>query len=1433
MIFSRLLPVLVFSSLVGRSLEKISCLSSSLMASKERRDFLASVEAEEDWLDQVSRRLSLPAVGSATEQKDPPPTSVRTPRPARPQNKPPASAGPITRASRKRRLSPQPRLAENMSDQPPPPEKKSSRDDQALLDKLEQMISGVRGDIAKSEANTAARIDAKLDDLSSSLSTRLSGAEATLSSFGGEMSRMKGDLMAMRNKVDTQARSLSSVVENIVERKLAARPGVKPGTSPRAISAQPAPPAIAANNNFENKYWQARRSLRIWPIPGPDLVASTMTFLHEKLRLPRGKVNPSDMEVVGVSSTSASEIVDQAIVTFGSVRLRDEVKSAARNLAGTDRKTGLQLEAPDHLRSHYQVFQKLGYQIKNKHPALRRNVKFDDIERSLVMDIKISADSDWKTILYNDAKLLLKRSKDNNVQMRKDELDSLVNLASPKSNNDNNNKRDEIMISDSDDDDYSDAVVVPEDDKNIPSNLSSRFISFMNANARSLTPKIESLCDCLVEKGADLAFVTETWFQDHRDSYQELREYSDRFALGIINRNRTSCATNLRQYGGVAILFRLKTTRLEQFFLINPNEHEVVAAHGKITGIKGKVFCVACYAPPNLTREKADDLLNYLSDVISEGKRKFDNCTVIVCGDFNQWPAESLLDEHPDLFEVDHGPTRRGRAIDRSFVNFGRSIIESGTLSPLETEQGVQSDHKVAWAKAEFKTERPEKATYTYRKYTEKGAADFLAELATVSWRKVYESKSTTAKVKAFQSILDAMMDRHFELKTTTRALNDPPWFNDSVKKQIKKRRKVYDRQGRSKKWKAMKAKTDEICRKLCGSYLERQKNILTAPDAARSFYRNVKSYNSKEKPPAFDVKTLYPGEPDLTIAEKLAEHFNAISNEFEGLREGDMPERAPNSLAILSRDDVVKRLLAFKKPKSMVKGDIFPALVNRASADLANPLLHIYNTITLTQSWPDTWKIEYVTPIPKKTLPQGAGDLRNISCTQLFSKIYESFVLEWLGQQVKLRLNQFGGVKGSGTEHFLVQLWQQVLENIEDPRAGSLLTSIDFAKAFNRLDFSHVIKCLKVKGADTNLVRIVASFLSGRVMTVKVGTELSAPRQVLGGVPQGSLLGVFLFNLAIDDFEACNPDVEDYSPSPDYPVVLPAGGGPVNEPVAPEPTARDARHTFPFKSLPIQVSKYVDDCVQNEKVNFDTVLIDGAEVKDKLAVRSSNLFRKISFAAGSIGMVVHSGKTQILCIAETKNYVSRAHFFDMEGNRIESQSSMKILGFVFSSDPDMGAQVEEIKRKFRARIWTLRHLGHVGFSKADLLKVYRSVILPVHDYCSCVFNSSLTITQSQALERLQAQSLKAIYGYEHSYRALLEMTGLTTLQERRDKRDLKFAQKCSQNDRYKSWFPLNPIARCTRQPLVYQEKRARTQRLYKSPLFNLRRRLNGKPRMS
>ena len=885
----------------------------------------------------------------------------------------------------------------------------------------------------------------------------------------------------------------------------------------------------------------------------------------------------------------------------------------------------------------------------------------------------------------------------------------------------------------------------------------------------------------------------------------------------MIVRNRSTAANNGRQYGGVAIASRHKSTNLCQFSLNNPDDYEVLAAHGTVRGIKDKVFCVVAYIPPNYSLLEARGCIEYISEVVQEGKRKYQDCVVVVAGDFNHWPIEEFLEEHPDIKEVIHGATRGTRSIDRSFVNFSRSITEATTLEPLECEAGSVSDHRIAFAEADFISEKPRTITYSYRRFEESAAVGFLDWIKSMDWKELRDKPDTSSKADYLARELDGAMERFFPMKTTTKLESDPPWINDEVRRQVKKRRKIYNREGRSFTWKQMKKRTRALIRRRAKNYMEGQKKVLLGPDAIRNFYKNVRAYKSKEKPPNFEPQSLYPGLPDLQVAENLAQHFNNISEEFDGLDPNYSTGAFSHQLPVLSVNDVATKLRTIKKPKSMVAGDIFPQLVTRAADWLAIPLAMIYNDITRTACWPDRWKTEFVTPIPKTAHPETANDLRNISCTLLISKVYESFVLGWLTSCVKLRRNQFGGVKGASTEHFLIEMWQRVLEGLEDQRAGSLLTSIDYSKAFNRMDFGHCLRTLEKKGAPAELLRIVASFLTSRTMRVKVGSDLSEPRDVKGGVPQGSLLGVFLFNCAIDLFEEESEDVEDYNEGADN------TRRPVGEDLS---MTRDYLHLPQWQAQLLQVLKYVDDNILNELVNFEDVHTDVHGYRTKRATRTEALFRTIVAWAESVGMKVNSAKTQMMCVSNSRSYIPAVFIEDAQGNQIKTTNKMKILGFNFSSEPHMDAQVESIKKKFRSRTWILRHLGHNGFNQDDLLRVYTSIILPIHDYCSSVYTSSLTAKQEAELERLQALALKSIYGYEYSYRQLLASTGLLSLKERRSNKLDKFAMK-ARTGKLSHWFPLNQQARFTRGAKKYKETRAKTERLRNSPIFAMRRRLN------
>ena len=107
--------------------------------------------------------------------------------------------------------------------------------------------------------------------------------------------------------------------------------------------------------------------------------------------------------------------------------------------------------------------------------------------------------------------------------------------------------------------------------------------------------------------------------------------------------------------------------------------------------------------------------------------------------------------------------------------------------------------------------------------------------------------------------------------------------------------------------------------------------------DANRLFFKNIKAYKSREKPPNFDVRSLFQSSmTDGQVAEKLADHFNGISLEFDGLDPNNIPVIYSSPLNPLTVDQVTARLRTIRKPKSMVKHDIFPCLVSNAASAIA-----------------------------------------------------------------------------------------------------------------------------------------------------------------------------------------------------------------------------------------------------------------------------------------------------------------------------------------------------------------------------------------------------------------------------------------------------------------------------------------------------------------
>ena len=160
-------------------------------------------------------------------------------------------------------------------------------------------------------------------------------------------------------------------------------------------------------------------------------------------------------------------------------------------------------------------------------------------------------------------------------------------------------------------------------------------------------------------------------------------------------------------------------------------------------------------------------------------------------------------------------------------------------------------------------------------------------------------------------------------------------------------------------------------------------------------------------------------------------------------------------------------------------------------------------------------------------------GSYRPISLLPVVSKLVEkaiqSQIVSFMATSSQWNSNNHAYKQRHGTTTTLLEMTDQVFQAC-DERAIAVIMGIDQTAAFDSVEHSVLYQKLLLYNFDDSAVAWIATYLENRSQYVVVGAHNSEMKNVITGVPQGSVLGPVLYTIflnelpdVVNEYNTCN----------------------------------------------------------------------------------------------------------------------------------------------------------------------------------------------------------------------------------------------------------------------------------------------------------------------
>ena len=961
------------------------------------------------------------------------------------------------------------------------------------------------------------------------------------------------------------------------------------------------------------------------------------------------------------------------------------------------------------------------------------------------------------------------------------------------------------------------------------------FPKFSSYNMRSLVPKICSLGADMLDRQCSLSFLVEIWQKTESKKHQfKIEELFEMRGIKYISTPRPGN----RRGGGAAIAANSENFTLTKLNIFIPNNLEVVWGLLKPSFVSGKVNkIIVCsfYCPPKSKKKTA--LIDHLTFTVQSLRITFPSAGLIISGDRNDLSDEKLKTVDPSLKQIVRKETRGNKVLTVVLTDLEAFYEEPVIVPPIEVDDiakgGVQSDHNGVVVSPI--SDKPFKRTKLVKKIRPipQSSLDKIGQVLTnETWKFMDQSLSSTQLVDLFEFYSGGVLDIFCPEKLVHYRADEKPFITEKMKIMKRNIMREYDRKGKSDRYFQLKSIFKGELDKQVSKYKEKIMEDVRNGDRSSS-YAALRKLGVR---PGDNLRNTFdlPAHSNLSIdesVERIADHFAAISNEYTPINMENFPPKIRETLSNpdmnlipqLEEYQVYKKISQAKKPNSIVPGDIPKKVIKEFSCELSVPVTRIFNSILQSLEYPRQWVIEYQVPIPKINPPDNEDDLRNIAKTSFASKVFESFLSDWLMPIVGPYIDpcQYG-LKGASISHYLIKLLKFIHEHLDlkEPHAV-VVAMVDLSKAFNRVSHSMVIEDLHDMHVPSWLLLILFSYLTGRSMILTYKGASSSPRSLPGSSPQGAFLGIFFFIIKYNA-AALRPRI------PRPPVMYECHNNLAKCSKNKDDCTKHPRDTHAL---------FVDDLSEAEAINLKKQLVNDTSVRSypltfhertrQILPPGSRLqtnLLKIEHFTKQNQMKINEDKSKIMIFNKSRMYDFPPEFHFSNGVNLECLEVSKLLGIQLHSSLSWFSNTAYIYSKSMRRMWLLRRMKVLKLDPSTIFEYYIKEIRPLTEQGVIVWNSSLTKGQERTLEKIQKVALKIILGQNYiSYEVACYQFNITNLKERRAKLCENLAIKLFKSSRRDEFFTL---ANQNRHNLV-RENICRTRRCYNAPHNYLNRLVN------